>query len=79
MSLLLSIGGGDAEIVYRFRHSSQAVGTVHAQGPWQSEIQNLASGGLDALWIFHHDAHRAQYTAADDEGKNWSSALVFVL
>lgn len=38
-----------AEILHRFRHSSQAFGALHAQRNGQFQVQNMESGGLHAF------------------------------
>jgi len=56
------------EIVHRFRHPSQAAGALHAQRSRKLQVQDMAGSRFDSVRVFHHDAHRPEYAAADDEG-----------
>lgn len=66
-----------SEILHRFHHTSKTVGEVHAQRPEQHEVQNMATGGVDALRVFHHDTDRFEHAVAHDEGKCVASVLYY--
>lgn len=56
------------EIVHRLRDPGEAARALHAQGPRELQVQNLAGRRLDAVRVLHHDAHRPQHAAPHDEG-----------
>jgi hypothetical protein len=68
--------------MYWFYHTSEAAGKVHAKRQEQYEIQDMASGSVDAVWIFYHDTDRLEYAVTYDEGKSrrccWTRFVITV-
>lgn len=66
------------EILYWFCNTSQALGAVYAQGSRELKIQNLESGGVYSVRVFHHDTHRPQHLTSNDEGTSTPSDKDFI-
>lgn len=43
---------------------------LHASSEGLGQVQNMETGCVSQVWIFHHDINIIEYNRSDDEGKD---------